>query len=237
MKNFLSALSFLTIIKIKTDKNYTPENFIPYFAIIGFIIGTGLCYLAILTRNLFFSPALLLIYLTVITGGLHLDGFIDTADAIFSHRSREKKLEILKDPNVGSMGIISLVLLFLLEFSAFIALNELKVLLFIPVYSRFSMIFGMHFLPYLRENGLGKPFVKRMNLSVFMQIIPFLFLMILMFDFKFVLYFNLVFFVFVFLIVRFYKFMLGGITGDLLGAMNEVMTAVLLIFSAWYLSL
>ncbi len=232
MNDFLSALSFLTIIRFKQKGNYNPEKFIPYFPHIGLLIGLGLCYLSILTQNLFFSPVLLLIYLTVITGGLHLDGFIDTADALFSHRNRESKLEILKDPHVGSMGIIALILLFLLEFSALHSLKELKILLFIPVYSRYGMIFGMNFLPYLRKEGLGKPFIQKLPLSVFMQIIPYVMLMVLLFNFKFVLWFHLIFFTGIYLIIKFYKFTLGGITGDLLGAMNEFLTVILLTSSA-----
>jgi adenosylcobinamide-GDP ribazoletransferase len=232
MKNFLSALSFLTIIKFNVKTDYKPEFFLPYFSHIGFLIGLCLCFLAVSTQNYFFSPVLLLIFLTAITGGLHLDGFLDTADALFSHRTTEQKLQILKDPHVGSMGIIAVILLFLLEFSALHSLRELKILLFIPVYSRYGMLFGMHFLPYLRDNGLGKQFVNKIKFSVFLQITPYIFLMLLLFNFKFTLLFHLVFFLNILFIIKFYKFTLGGITGDLLGAMNELLTATLLTLSA-----
>lgn len=55
----------------------------------------------------------------LITGGFHLDGFLDTMDALHSYQSREKKLEILKDPHVGAFGIIMLAVYGLLYISAF----------------------------------------------------------------------------------------------------------------------
>ena len=53
----------------------------------------------------------------LITGGIHLDGFCDTSDALASHQSKEKKLEILKDPHIGAFGAISLCTYLLLYFA------------------------------------------------------------------------------------------------------------------------
>ncbi len=50
----------------------------------------------------------------LITGGIHMDGFIDAGDALSSYGSREKKLEILSDPHVGAFGIISAVIYYIL---------------------------------------------------------------------------------------------------------------------------
>ena len=63
------------------------------------------------------AAVLLLAIWVVLTGGLHLDGLMDTADGILSHRPREQMLEIMKDSRVGAMGVIVCVLHLLLKFS------------------------------------------------------------------------------------------------------------------------
>ncbi len=50
----------------------------------------------------------------LVTGGFHVDGFMDTMDAVHSYQSREKKLEILKDPHIGAFSVISVIIYFLL---------------------------------------------------------------------------------------------------------------------------
>lgn len=50
----------------------------------------------------------------IVTGGFHVDGFMDTMDAIHSYQDREKKLEILKDPHIGAFSVICVIVFFLL---------------------------------------------------------------------------------------------------------------------------
>ena len=64
--------------------------------------------------NLFFAIAMALIPVLV-SGGIHLDGFADTVDALSSYGDREKKLEILKDPNTGAFAVIGLCVYFLAD--------------------------------------------------------------------------------------------------------------------------
>ncbi|WP_377804344.1 adenosylcobinamide-GDP ribazoletransferase, partial [Bacillus cereus] len=69
---------------------------------------------------------LVLLLPLVLTGGLHLDGWMDVSDAYFSHQSKGKKLQILSDPHVGSFAILSLMVLLLLRFSAIYELVSLS---------------------------------------------------------------------------------------------------------------
>ncbi|MCR5793532.1 MAG: adenosylcobinamide-GDP ribazoletransferase [Lachnospiraceae bacterium] len=62
--------------------------------------------------------------LVLISGGIHLDGFADTVDAISSYASREKRLEILKDPHIGAFGVIGLIVYFLGIYSAFCGISS-----------------------------------------------------------------------------------------------------------------
>ena len=91
-----------------------------FFPLVGAVIGALLCVWGELC---FFSeraPGMLPFALigavlpVIITGGIHLDGLLDTADALHSCETREKKLEILKDPHVGAFGVIAAICYFLL---------------------------------------------------------------------------------------------------------------------------
>ena len=94
-----------------------------------------------------------------VTGGIHLDGFCDVCDARASHQSRARKLEILKDSNVGAFAVIHCVLLLLLTFGLWCQLNlgdsEMwGALVLLPVFSRCLSAFGALSLPNARGSGM-----------------------------------------------------------------------------------
>ena len=62
----------------------------------------------------------------LITGGFHMDGFMDTMDALHSYQSKERKLEILKDSHIGAFAVITLAGYFLLELAALSQVEQLK---------------------------------------------------------------------------------------------------------------
>ena len=93
-----------------------------FFPLIGAVIGAVGYGLAYLLEYLSFSPLFTAAILTavpvLITGGIHLDGFCDTSDALSSHQPREKKLEILKDSHAGAFAIICCAVYFVLYYGA-----------------------------------------------------------------------------------------------------------------------
>jgi len=102
---------------------------------------------------------------TLVTGALHLDGLMDTADGLFSHRPRERMLEIMKDSRSGPMGVMACVLDLLLKAACLIYLAEMDVrmawllLALVPVWSRAFMACAIVRWPYARkEAGLGALF-------------------------------------------------------------------------------
>jgi len=107
--SFNSAVTFLTTIKLPLN-NFSPDGSVKYFPVVGLIIGIILYFLG--TINHLLTPLLQLIFLIVTTGALHLDGLADTSDAIFSHRSLDEKLKIMKDSHIGTMGVISIIYYF-----------------------------------------------------------------------------------------------------------------------------
>ena len=94
----------------------------------------------------------------IVTGGIHMDGYCDVWDARSSHGSREKKLDILKDPHIGAFGVLHCVLYLLVTAALWeqTAAGPVPVLplLAIPVASRALSACGALFLPNARGSGL-----------------------------------------------------------------------------------
>lgn len=117
------------------------DKMLLFLPLVGLEIGaiwTGLAWLA---GKLCLPPLITGILLAacpyVLTGFLHLDGFMDVTDAVRSCRGPERRREILKDPHVGSFAVIGVALLMLTQFALFASADgDCLILLFIPVMSR-----------------------------------------------------------------------------------------------------
>ncbi len=107
------------------------------------------------------AAALLVTALAVLTRALHLDGFMDTCDALPGGFSRARRLEILRDSRVGAFAVVGVVCLLLIKVAAVAALpgaSRSAVLLLFPCLSRWAMLLAMQIFPYVRERGAGTPF-------------------------------------------------------------------------------
>ena len=107
------------------------------------------------------AAALLVTALAVLTRALHLDGFMDTCDALPGGFSRARRLEILRDSRVGAFAVVGLACLLLIKVTAVAALpgaSRSAVLLLFPCLSRWAMLLAMEIFPYVRERGAGTPF-------------------------------------------------------------------------------
>ncbi|MDU7886018.1 MAG: adenosylcobinamide-GDP ribazoletransferase, partial [Clostridium perfringens] len=150
MKIFYKAinmtLSMFTVIPLPKYEwdDRAAKHIMKLYPFIGLIIG-ALWYLSFFVLSKLNVPIMLMaaLILTVpyiLTGFLHLDGFMDVSDALLSRRDKETKLRILKDSTVGAFSVISVVLLLLVEFAGmFTVLNknlDMRVLIFIPIASR-----------------------------------------------------------------------------------------------------
>ena len=112
MKAFLIALQFLSRIHLASQSVWRDEDFgrsVLFFPVVGLIIGLLLAALYGASSFLFDAfgrSALVVAFWFYLTGGLHADGYMDTADGLFSGRSRERMLEILKDSHVGAFAVL-----------------------------------------------------------------------------------------------------------------------------------
>ncbi|ADR19792.1 adenosylcobinamide-GDP ribazoletransferase [Calditerrivibrio nitroreducens] len=227
MKGFLTAVSFLTILKIDL-KDYDNKKAVYFFPMVGLLIALP-AYL-LLKSNLHFKEFFTLLYLTIITGALHLDGLADTADAFFSHKEREKKLQIMKDSRIGVMGAVTLILASLFKYELLKDIHP-SILFFVLSYSRLGAVIVMLTLPYARESGTGSFFkmVELKSIYSFFLLIP---LTIFLYQgLLFSTLFNTVFILLCIILISFYKKIIGGWTGDMVGAFIEFSEIIMLYIS------
>jgi adenosylcobinamide-GDP ribazoletransferase len=137
---------------------------LPWFPVVGALLGGVLALLDWLCGPLL-QPAVrsvaLLAILAMLTGGLHLDGFIDCCDGLFSRHSIERRLEIMRDSRVGAYGVAGGVLLILAQYAALASLTgspRALGLIAAPLLGRWSMVYAVVRFPYRRDAGLGNAF-------------------------------------------------------------------------------
>lgn len=176
MKEFIIAMQFLTRLNIFKNQEVTEETFgrsLSYFPLVGFIVG-GIMLLVAYLSAFCFNPYTTAVFIVIIeilvTGGLHLDGYMDTCDGIFSGRPRDRILEIMKDSRVGSMGVAALFVMLFLKIAFFteLPLREYwSIILLMPFVGRWAMVYVVTCYPYARPQGLGGIFHKQGNKKLF----------------------------------------------------------------------
>lgn len=127
---------------------------VAWFPLVGLLLGAPLYGAMLLPIPPVPRAAGVLALWIALTGGLHEDGFVDCVDAAFAPVSRERRLEILKDPHVGAHGLTGAVLLQLLRFGALTVVPPAAVLA-APVVGRWAMALSLGLGRPLRAEGLG----------------------------------------------------------------------------------
>lgn len=168
MNDFLRAVGLLTILPVRVppDDAAPPGRAMALYPLIGALIGALLAELAGLLRlaGLAQTAPLLPAALTLaawagLTGALHLDGWADCCDALFVPVSRERRLEIMQDPRLGSFGAVGLVLLLLIKLAALqgvLAQGRYALLLLAaPALARWAVVIAARAYPSARLGGMG----------------------------------------------------------------------------------
>jgi adenosylcobinamide-GDP ribazoletransferase len=245
IRHFALALSFLTILRLPFVSRDTADSLdlarsFYWFPLVGLVLG-GCWLLAALLLHALMPPLLLSVLLTtlmaLLTRGLHLDGLADLADGVGGGFTPERRLQIMKDSCVGSFGALALILGIACKVAALSALlpgrSWWPELVLIPTLSRLAMVLGAYKSTYARlEGGLGKPFCEHIQpahvaaasastLVAGLVLAPLMSAILLP-----------VLLACVLLVRRLTRRWLGGITGDVLGALNEITEAALLTIAA-----
>lgn len=237
MKPFFLALQFLTRLPVPSLADILPRDWgraVLFFPVVGLLLGAILVGLQALLSGAepLLQAALLTVAWVALTGGLHLDGLADCADAwVGGHGNREKTLSIMKDPASGPMGVAAVVLALLVKFAALAALvkgQAATALLLAPLLGRAALPSLLLAAPYARPGGLGEAMAQALPRKGAMLLLALVAAAVLAAGgWKAVLAAALVL-----LLVRGAALQrLGGVTGDVLGAAVELTEAAVLV--AW----
>jgi adenosylcobinamide-GDP ribazoletransferase len=168
LRDFFTCLEFLTRIRVTKRAVWYPDDFarsVPYFPLVGGIMGALMWGASLLGVQAGFSGNVMGIFLVLaelfFTGTLMYDGFMDTADGVFSGRTRERKLEIMQDSHVGANAVIGAVILILAKVTLLgsfppVVLGPLLAAMYIV--TRTLMVVYILKFPNARPGGLGEMF-------------------------------------------------------------------------------
>ena len=173
MASLLAALSFLTIFPVPRGTDLSQQvvsNSRAWFPLVGLLIGVmlvGLEWLLALAFPVYLTAALLVVFLVIVNRCLHLDGLMDTCDGLFGGQTPERRREIMRDSSVGAFAVAGAGGILLLKYAALLSLlsanlpGKESALLVFPVASRYAMVLQLMLFPYVRTPGLGSPFHGR----------------------------------------------------------------------------
>lgn len=253
LKGLLINIQFFTSIPVTAalpmDQAHL-EKSIKTFPVLGLIQGgiyTFLYYSVLQWTPFSALTAAFVLWLAgiLISGGIHLDGWMDASDAFFSYRDREKRLEIMQDPRVGAFGVLSVLVLlstrffFIYEITQMVHPLSYLLAALIPFFGK--MVMGLLLLRVqgAKKEGLGTLFKNAANERT-LWIYPVYLLLVLAAAIAFhqlwigILLFIMVSFGMLLHLQRKMVSWFGGLTGDLLGASVEG-TELLLWMTLWLL--
>lgn len=235
---FCLAVQFLTIfpLRLRTPSAKDLGRSMMFYPVVGYLLGCMIFLSHSIFSSVFYQPAdvaLAFIVWLVLSGGLHLDGFADVCDGFYAGKDKESILRVMKDSRVGTMAVLGLFCLLSLKL---VFLYDVlrkgygkEVFFIVPSISRWMMTVAAWMFPYARvEGGTALPFVEHAGTleaavsSVFLAVIVYVFsgysgVMVVMLTFASGHAF-----------LKWVHRKIDGVTGDVLGALNEVSETVAL---------
>ncbi|MEE8206129.1 MAG: adenosylcobinamide-GDP ribazoletransferase [Nitrospinaceae bacterium] len=239
MRNFVSALSFLTSIPLGKLAGKPDGASILYFPLIGILIGSlfaGVDWLGSLFLYDELRALTDVVFLALITGGLHLDGLADSADGLYFHHDKEKVFEIMKDPRVGVMGVLALLFCLGFKFTGIWALDIGHCWVWFvvaPALARSAQVVGLVFMSDARQTGgVGQALYQKgkyqyLTFCLIPLALPF------WVSVPVGVGVGVAFVIINASLFWFFRHRLGGMTGDTFGAVTEIMETFFLVFGGW----
>lgn len=231
MKEVLLAVQFLTTIPVKIKQVSARElaDSASFFPVAGLLLGAAAAaacwYLDRTGLGAIASSAITVTLLIFLTGGMHLDGLADASDALFSGKTKEEMLVIMRDSRIGTMGVLGIIMAILLKIvllGSIAPAARPAALIAMCVMGRWAMVFSMKLAPYARIDGKAKPFIEGFNTKIFYTATAIaLISVIALVRIDGAIVFGAVT-ACAYAATRFIKRRIGGITGDTLGATEEL---------------
>jgi adenosylcobinamide-GDP ribazoletransferase len=198
--------------------------------LIGIILGF-IYYFAHMSDKQMFAAVAVVIAEIAITGGLHLDGVADTFDGIFSNRPKDKIIEIMKDSRIGTNGTIALILVILSKTAILFSIDGSQLFYFLfalPAVSRMNILWAAGIFDYAAKDGMGKAVVKFTGIKEISIATAITFVISAIFLRWAALVVVPAAIAFTLIFCMHVKKKIGGITGDILGAIIELSEIVVL---------
>ncbi len=252
MKGLIALFKFTTRLPLGNSSNFTEDGVgksMKFFPLVGIILGlimyTAHTLLSLYINSSLVIAAVIVVIYVILTGALHLDGLSDTFDGIFSYRSKQRMLEIMKDSRVGANGVIVLVLYFILNIIFLADLESIDLpmgafILLYPVVGRMNTVINCATAPYARTSGMAKDFVEQTDYKGFLIS----FLITMGYAYAVLTYFKLdisiiaivpIMAILGYYFARLMTRKIGGVTGDTLGAVLEL-TQVIMLFLLYFIA-
>lgn len=238
MTGFLTAVSFLTAIPLGRSRAYEPARVassMAYFPLVGLCLGLALVLIDYLLKGIFprqVVDVILISFLALVTGGLHLDGLADTVDGIVGGKGdRERTLSVMKDSRIGAMGVVALALLLLFKFAALGSLpasSRTCALIVMPTLARWSQVqLAFRSRAARKEGSLAGPFTELLKPRHLVAATAVALAVASFAGIRSVLAFALVLLFSLAARVYFHR-SIGGVTGDTIGALSELSEVLVL---------
>ena len=246
MKRLWAALGFLTVLPLPAACRHSEDDLVksvPFFPLIGLLIGLSAMGIAAGLEGIFpplVLSVILVLWLAAVHGGLHLDGLGDTADGFFGHRSRERILAIMRDSYIGAYGCLAIIGSLVLKVAALASISadhRLKAVLLAPLAGRCIIPPMLAFVPCARPDGLAAFFCHSRAVWESWLALAVLAVMAWFIAHWAGVIAGVVTLATTTALALWYRRKIGGITGDTVGAANEVAeTTILIVLAAQPLS-
>lgn len=235
VNKIMLAVQFLTIIPAPATMVRKEEyhKIMGWFPVVGLLVGllsATVYWVSSMILPSAISLILVLIAQFMLTGGLHHDGLADTFDGCMSGRDLKRKLDIMKDSRLGTHGAVILLFIITLKLASLMLLPDdtrVGVIMLTPVIGRFALVLGAWRSIYARQEGLGNLFIGVVKTK---EIVTAFLLLLLCFLLYPAAYLSVPI---VFAGVILFKIMiektLKGMTGDTLGAINELTESLFMV--------
>ena len=235
-----AALQFLTILPPIVRRPFNEGELgrsTAFFPLVGIVIGailgaSDLGMSRVLPPSV--SAAILLAIWVILTGAFHLDGFLDACDGLFGGWTPSERLRILKDERVGAFAVAGGVLLMLIKYATIASVHRRgAAFITAAALGRWAMTIGLLAFPYVSAEGLGRSLKDRIGPAQGRLASAIAVIAVVIWGGRFGWAFVAVAVLFGGSVARFASKRLGGLTGDINGAICEVVeTAVLIAWSA-----
>jgi adenosylcobinamide-GDP ribazoletransferase len=240
MRSLRAAVSFLTVLPVaNADGGAGTRLGRAYFPAVGALVGLVAGCVLVLVEAIstpLLGAAAAVATLCMLTGAIHVDGLADSADGLFGRGDAARRLEVMRDPRLGSYGVTAVIAVLLLQTAALAGMAPSRALVALVVagaMSRLAAALVIAWVPYVRSSGLGTAASaasgRGLDLAAGLATV----LLVALLDWRRALVAGALVAVTVLLVAGLARRRLGGATGDICGASAELsQLAVLLVFAA-----